>query len=354
MLLILLACPGGAAAFESDQITRRAQPLGDALAAANERADQLLALAVDRTNERTGCRQDAATTHRVLARQVFHVMGRRTWVPARGELPQMEFGAYGAWMESGPVDRRTFAVRDDLYSRVRPDERPILALFGPASTVRLGDLLVGTDKIDHFWVQGWLYWLRSHRGVDEARAVAWGTRTELQIWGQATTGVFSWGDLAANHSGYLFYADLLSDRSPVELGEDGCVALVRGFRWEQWADGRFDEVLNPSTYRPRLQDDLQGYLARNRDNICAELPLWMNEEVEETRREITEEPVDYASDAAPPREDPFGLEALCAGVQSPVEESGEAWTDGWRAPWRVARRDSPRPKGPGNRRRAQQ
>lgn len=338
LLLVALAAPSSAAAFESDQITRRAQPLADALVAANDRADQLLMIAAARTNTRTGCRATPEETHRILARQVFQAMGRRTLVPPRGELPQMQFGAYGAWLESGPIDRRTFAVRDDLYARVRPEERPILAMYGPASTVRLGDLLVGTDKIDHFWVQGWLYWRRSHRGEDEARAVAWGTRTELQIWGQATTGIFSWGDLAANHTGYQFYAALLSDRSPLGLDDAGCVELVRGFRWEEWADGRFDEVLNPSSYRPTLRDDLQAYLERNRNKICAELPLWMTEESEQLRRQIAEEEAEYASAAAPPREDPFGLESLCAGVAIEPVGSPGLWTDGWRAPWRIARR----------------
>ena len=343
LCLLLVLCASTAHGFESDQLTRRGQPLADVQEAADRYAADLLRTAAARTNDRLQCGADRATTHRVLARQVFQAMGRSTWVPARGELPQMEFGAYSAWLEDGPLERRSFVRRDDLYSQVRPEERPILALWGPASTVRLGDVLVGTDKIDHFWVQGFLYWRRSHHGADEERAVAWGTRTELRIWGQATTGVFSWGDLAANHRGYEFYSGLLDAGSPLQLDAAGCVTVGGTFRWEEWVDWRFDEVLNPSSYRPHLLDDLAAYLDRNQARICAELPLWRGEDSE---RAVLDDAEAYASDDAPLRADPFDLDALCAGVSSESGHLEEFWDDGRPPPWRIARRERVPPLRP--------
>jgi len=191
-------------------------------------------------------------------------------VPARGEQPPMGFGAYAAWLEMGPIDRDSHGDRDDLYRAVRFLSDPILATFGPASTITLAGQLVGTDKIDHFWIQGFDYFRRSRQGEDPLRAVAWGTRTERGMWGLGTTGVFSFADLAANYDGLRFYDGLLSEDSILRRGPDGCVAQVEPWDWARWIDWRYDEVLNPSVFRRALAPGLRAGLDEQAPAFCAE------------------------------------------------------------------------------------
>lgn len=272
-VVLLAVFPAVGHAFESDQVTTRLDPPDDAIAAANAHATSLLWQAAQRTNRLTGCALDDERTHDELARQVHREMGGRDYVPARGSQPPMGFGAYAAWMETGPLDRHTYADRTDLYSDVTVLDSLILATFGPASTVSLGPWLVGTDKIDHFWIQGYDYFRRSREGREPGRAVDWGTRTERGLWGLRTTGVFSYADLAANYDGMRFYTGLLGASSVLQRGEHGCVELVRPFDWAEWIDWRYDEVLNPSLFREGLADALREGLDEQAPWFCDQAVL---------------------------------------------------------------------------------
>lgn len=318
MLLLhpMSALPGlfsAALAFESDQWTDRGRPLQDASTTANEKVDEMLAEAVVAANHRTRCAVEPEEARRILAHEVHAVVGKTTRVPERGELPSMTFGAYAAWLETAPVDRRTFDARDDLYSTIKFKENPLLATYGPASTLRFGDVLVGTDKIDHFWVQGYLYWKRSRAGKDKERPVAWGTYTERAYWGTATTNVFSYADLAANYNGFLFYDTLLETGSVLQLDGDGCIVQVRPFEWSDWVDWEFDEAQNPPAYEPEILQNVRAYVAENRERICHGLT---DEEIRTLTERIeaaTQEALPYVSGKAPPRVAPFDLDDLCRG-----------------------------------------
>lgn len=266
--LLLLAIPAPARAFESDQLTSRQAPPADAREAASDYASALLLQAAVRTNRLTRCVEDDIRTKDELARQVHRVMGGRDYVPSRGRQPPLGYGAYATWLETGPIDRDSHAERDDLYAQVRVGDSAILATFGPSSTVRLGPWLLGVDKIDHFWIQGYDYFRRSREGAEPARAVEWGTRTERGIWGLLTTGVFSYADLAANYDGMRFYTGLLTEQSVLQRDELGCVVLARPFDWAEWIDWRYDEVLNPSLYRSGLEDSLREGLKQRADWFC--------------------------------------------------------------------------------------
>lgn len=302
--LLLLPFVGPSWAFESDQLTPRSADLRDALGDANTQADAMLAAAVRQTNERTRCAgRDDQVAH-VLADEIRAVMGATTLIAARGELPTMAYGAYAAWLEVGPIDRYTFISRNDLYSEVEWQQSPVLGTWGPSSTVRLGAVLVGVDKIDHFWVQGHLYYEKAGRGLDGERAIRYGTRTEWMRWGMLTTGVFSFADLAANYDGYTFYRDLLGPGSLMQRAEDGCVAQVRGFDWEEHVDWEYDEIANPPVYRKNIQERVDRYLDLSERESCADWLALPAPGPMELRP-------GYVGDAAPPRVDPFRLAERC-------------------------------------------
>lgn len=269
MLFAVLLAALPALAYESDQLSARRETLADATPAADAQVDRLLAIAVYETNHHIRCQGSDAEVRDVLARQVHAVMGRRVYVPGHDGRPPMGFGTYAAWLETGPVERAQPSRDQGLFHEVRMVDSPILATFGPASTVSLAGHLVGTDKIDHFWIQGYDYFRRSREGRDLERAVDWGTRTERGLWGLGTTGVFSYADLAANYDGALFYVGLLGPDSVVQRDASGCVRQVRGFSWAERIDWRYDEVLNPSVFRASLVEELAAAVQEEAAWYCA-------------------------------------------------------------------------------------
>jgi len=203
-------------AYESDQLTCRLAVVDDGFAVANAHADELLRRAAARANPQGARSAPTPALREQLAALVDREMGGLVPVPGHGAQPRMGFGAYAGWRESGPVPRHSHADRGDLYGQVPVRENLLLGVVGPASTVRLGGVLLGTDKVDHFWVQGYGYSQRSGAGLDPARAVEWGTSTEGGIWGVRTTGIFSHSDLSANHAGFRFYDSPRGPGSPLQ------------------------------------------------------------------------------------------------------------------------------------------
>ena len=314
-LLLLLANP--ALAYESDQFTGRSTPPADALALANEEMNRLLAEAVATTNQVTSCEGTDEDMHVTLARLVFETVSSLTTVPARGRLPPMIYGVYAAWLETGPIDRHVFDERVDIYRKVTFWENAILARFGPASTVRFGDVLLGTDKIDHFWEQGYQCFKVSRWGQEPEKAIRWSTRMERTIWGLGSTQVFSFADLAANYDGFTFFNDLLEPQSEIQRRPDGCVELVRPFDWSEWVDWEYDEFLNPNAYEPEITQAVQENLRSHREEYCADYTAWIQQrELPRPLRMDLSQQRAYVVGDAPPQVDPFNLESLCADYQS--------------------------------------
>jgi hypothetical protein len=309
-LFLALSAPAGA--YETDPLSDRRDPPGDGTDLANAYANELLAAALDRVNDDASCEGDDRTLRIAAAREIARIMTEKTTVPSRGRQPSMWFGAYAAWLESGPLDRRDYRDRTDLYSDVRLTNSPILRVFGPASTIQLAGVLLGTDKIDHFWVQGYDYFRVSHEGSDPLRAVRWGTRTELGIWGEATTGVFSYADLAANYDGYRFYTGLLREGSAVQRDEEGCLVLERPFDWSEWIDWHYDEALNPSVYTDGIAADVQRWTTSTGIDICNDLETWQAEWARIGTTEHVHE--GYAGSRAPSRAEYVDLSDLCPAL----------------------------------------
>jgi len=135
-------------------------------------------------------------------------------------------------------------------------------------TVHVHGYYMGTDKIDHFFQQGYEYFEMVGRkgkgGLDDADAiavaVAHGVEQEHTYYGTLATGVYSNGDLAANYAGMKFYLNL---RRPVRIGERVWPPLLErtptGWRLrpgidpdrllEPFLSNHLDESLNPSRYR---------------------------------------------------------------------------------------------------------
>lgn len=313
-------------AYETDQLTGRLTPLQDAMPQANAWANELIAGAVARANAQTRCKQDLPTTRRILGRRIADATASGQYVPER-KLAGFGYGVFAALLETGPVDRHSFLDRSDIYGALKPGEAVVLYTVGTCSTIRMGNVLMGTDKLDHFWELGFQYAGASRWGSKPERAWRWGTFTEKLFYGLLTSDVFSYADLRANESGYRFYVELLSPTSTVQLGEDGCVKQVRPFDFAEWVDDDYDEVLNPSVYNRFVQRGVAERLAARKDEYCASYVRWRDGYLPILADKLEEDPP-YAGKRAPRHDDMYDLEQLCAPEIAAALASGVTRTPG--------------------------
>jgi hypothetical protein len=308
-------------AYETDQLTLRAEPLADVLAAADAKMDELLDLAADATNEATACAADRDSTQQILAREIYRLTAKRTHVDPRGFVRGFGFGRYSGWLETA-VAGRSFDAGDDVFGDVGLADSVIVGTVGTCSTVNLGGVLVGTDKIDHFLTEGYHYAVSSRWGRRPERGIRYGTRTENTIYGRLTSQTFSYADLRANWDGYLFYVGLLDEGSVLRQDEDGCVERVADFGWSQWVDWQYDEVYNPPVFTNAVQDAVSARLAAEADAYCESWDEWGPRYLEHVDRMLVDLP-GYAGPRSPDRTDPWGLAELCGAPGASVATAGD-------------------------------
>jgi hypothetical protein len=251
-------------AYEVDSWTPHQTPLEDVAPLANAVMERML----DRAVQDVRCHPDDAVLRRRLARAIRKVTARRTVIGERPLPARLGHGRYSAWLESDPLVPRVHTGSGGIYDGVGLLDGPVLHLAGTASTVRMGDVLIGTDKTDHFLATGQLYLRWSRDGEDPERAARRGVRTERLQYGRLTSKAFSYADLAANWDGYRFYSGLLGPDSPIQ--RDGpCALRTRAFDWTDWVAPDWDELHNPSVYGPRVRRAVRDAVEPYRDAICA-------------------------------------------------------------------------------------
>lgn len=104
---------------------------------------------------------------------------------------------------------------------------------GSGSTKKVA---MGTDKLGHFFAQGYEYYeISVLQGKGDKAAIDYGVSTEEGKFGLGTTGVFSNADLEANKAGLQFYKDLRNDP-------------FMKFDINNYATPQFSEQLNPNQY----------------------------------------------------------------------------------------------------------
>ena len=83
--------------------------------------------------------------------------------------------------------------------------------------VKIDGILIGTDKIGHFFQLGYAYFCRKfpkntiNVGEEDVGEELGSDKSELGLFGLATTGVYSNADIAANRAGAKFYENLMKN-----------------------------------------------------------------------------------------------------------------------------------------------
>ncbi len=299
--LVGLLVPAVGTAYETDPVTRRSEPLADAAPWIDPTVDAAIDAALADANRSPGC---DATDDR-LRRKVARGVMRRLGTPER--LPGAGFYAVGHCkltvpMESGAVERVDFRARDDLFASARATESLVLHHSGPCANVEVAGVRIGTDKLYHFFDEGYSYLRRGRWGARDERAIAWGTHTERTYLGLWTSNAFSYADLEANFAGYQFYAGLLGHDSVVQRDAGGCAVRVGSFDVASRVRESWNELVNPPVYTNRVAAVVTRALDARGGAVC-----------EGPRPAPTLGPAPTAGPTAPPRLDPFRLDERCPG-----------------------------------------
>jgi hypothetical protein len=256
LALALGLAAASAGGYESDQYSNRLEPIADSAPELDRVVNEAL--------EQTAREWPGGGDRREFAYQIYRRLGGMHWVD-RIE----RFAMRSDEIEKLPQFRWRSIFRGAPFWATR-----VNFLFGVGATIRIGDSLVGTDKLGHFISQGLKYYRSRLAGWSEERIVGRGRFNERWLFGQLTTSVYSNADLVANYEGYRFYRSLfesgiLGDQPPIiRLRRDGAEVL-RSFRWGDHVNDFWDEALNPSFMSPALS----RYLHRRLPDLCGDYRL---------------------------------------------------------------------------------
>lgn len=268
-------------AFETDQFNLPPQPLADIGDEVSDYVEQNLQKSIEKINAKILLRQnclennsaalkkticgspneskaelDYLQSEDAVAREVFGLLGD-------GFIP---YTKSGTWMEKHKFRAQPARYKTDfsksIFAFVPTDYLTISA------TVKIYGSEFGTDKIAHFFQQGYSYFRiykqASNEGItpDKAvqKAVNWGKMTERTYYGTLVSGVYSNADLSANFAGMKFYQNLTR---AIEIGEQTKPAILRlengvwifnqsndarNILFKPFVSEHFNEALNSSIY----------------------------------------------------------------------------------------------------------
>ncbi len=251
---LLTGLASNGAAYETDQYSHRLTPLRDSMPVLNREVNAAI---TEIAAGMHGARDD-----RRMVMAVFHRLGGYHWVD------HLERWA----MNSSEVEKLPTPRRRSIYRGLPLHATRVSAFFGIGPTFLVGDSLIGSDKIGHFFSQGRKFWQRWRRSGDEQRAADVAARIEDGIFGGVTTGTYSNSDLVANYEGYRFYRSLFEDevtagKPAILRWHHGQWQMQRPFDWADHVNAYWDEALNPSAYAPALRRALRQRLLTT---LCAD------------------------------------------------------------------------------------
>jgi ankyrin repeat protein len=206
---------------------------------------------------------------------------------------------------------------DHCYRHAHPiwDPRQVFK-FWFATTIKVFDVYVGTDKLGHFTDMGYHYY-REYRaarsrglGAEEAMRVAKDVGlthpvfSENGVCGLISSGTYSHGDLMSNYAGLQFYRNLTEpmrlkgQMRPAMLVLDGSPGrwrladhVKRNSDFLSWFfSDHWDEALNPNFYDPVMRPGVERGMRERADEIlaryvdergCRRSPAWFERKAQE-------------------------------------------------------------------------
>lgn len=165
---------------------------------------------------------------------------------------------------------------------------------------RVGDVIAGDDKLGHFLQLGYGMYYAVHakknknfpdirtpmqrlaevaaddykfiRNTDKVSPEdivgAFAQFQEDGEWGMGATLVKSYGDMAADYAGFLFWSDLTDGKNPYFKCEDNHFSRTRNFKWEEYINTGWDESINCSEFHPSIKNQVLAQIQKRNFGQC--------------------------------------------------------------------------------------
>ncbi|MEW8508130.1 MAG: hypothetical protein AB2598_15645 [Candidatus Thiodiazotropha sp.] len=185
----------------------------------------------------------------------------------------------------------SLSLNDSIYRDIGYIEGISLNLKELSDVVKVDGVLLGLDKLGHFFAEGWHYYeMLAFADKTVYDALAWGREKEAGLFGYTTTGIFSYADLTANFNGMRFWNRVLLKHDDPLKGVIGnllerpyvsCdIQIVESFKagelvkaWEsnaafdiaEYIDGSWDEGNNCNSYADPIIEAKVSKRARDAD-----------------------------------------------------------------------------------------
>ena len=225
-------------AAEVDQFTGRFdEPPADSSTEINRRCNELLLAAVEAANQLEG-RGWQRGDQRAREARLYKQMRKEFNNHIRSDFV-MELIERGEEIEG--IELRYIRKEESIFADWklgdgvviagrRADENP-LAL---SPLIRIGEVTIGVDKIEHLFERGWKCFENKYRlGMSDAQVISLSLFSEKVIFGgnRFATGVFSYADIVANFNGMRFWNAVVQNHDDI-LG-----AAHNAGPYVIWADG---------------------------------------------------------------------------------------------------------------------
>lgn len=236
-------------AAEIDPFTNRYAPLEESLTKVNALTNRLLSEALADANEKDGCSE----------KHLYKAMRKRFNNQYQGEFAS-------TLIDSDDIPKTKTPSDESIYRDFKWYEAIVQGgtarISDPiADLMKVNGYMIGTDKFEHFLGSGYRYFKRHHiqgEPVEEALRIGW--KAETGFLGAVTTGVMSYGDLAANFNGMRFWNHVLLKNDDVlgaeyNLGpyvtceNNQWIATENTIDWSNYIDESFDEAINCSRFK---------------------------------------------------------------------------------------------------------
>lgn len=185
----------------------------------------------------------------------------------RGAIASPFIGTIGDWAGGSDLVAKCESSGVGIYSGFPMVANAAIQVVGLSPTIRIGSSYIGTDKIEHFMTEGFEYYQKQLEGGTLEEILAIGAAEENTLYGLMASGVKSYGDLAANYSGYLFWKNVLDGENPYFRCVEGRWQQARQFNWNEYVNPMWDESINCSDY---LTEPMRATVARNVRELLAQ------------------------------------------------------------------------------------
>ena len=128
------------------------------------------------------------------------------------------------------------------------------ATLGMAKTFLVHGVLVSSDKMGHFFDEGYAEHMKLLLTNNVQGSLDYGNSLENGFFGKYTTGIMSYADEVANFNGMIFWNSIFPDaKGPLtKQPYFDCIndewVLVRNFSWAEYSDSAWDEGINCNAY----------------------------------------------------------------------------------------------------------